>query len=196
VHNRISLILLIFCLVAVSCESSKDYITLRSVDDKQCVKLDAEQPRIFPNTSIDTILLHSKIRNYDFYSEDFPAVIESTSDSDFFVMKIDNVDYSRESEPFLSLFCEFYKGQISRLYFFEVGQGTFYWQLDEASISIREDNNDKILVLNATLKSMGFAISDYIRFPYNDQGDYDYDVVRYIKVECVSRLNEDALRYF
>jgi hypothetical protein len=179
-----------------SCESNRDYIILRSIDNEQNVKIDAEKMQIFPGTTPDTTILHYKMRRYEYRDKDFVEVLANTVDSTFFVIKIDRLPKGMEGEIFCSLFGEIHQKQATKLYLLEVGHFAHYWGLEHADISIQNYGKNKVLKLSATLKAIGFQAPCTIRFPYDERGLYDYDIERYMKVESESQLDGDMLKYF
>lgn len=196
--KRFFSILFVICILFVACESQKNYMLLQSMDDEQSAKFNLGEIKIFPNTVIDTSILLNKIRSYEYYNSDFPEVISKTSDSTKYVLRIDKEYHENEDETYIYLFCEFNKNQITELFYVESCQSVWCWELDTAQIDIPNNDQDNFLKLSATMKSIDFALSNIISFPYNDEGLYDQDQIRYLKVEVQFRLdeNKEILKYF
>jgi hypothetical protein len=138
------------------------------------------------------------MRNYEYYNSDFPEVISKTSDSTKYVLRLDKEYHDNEDETYIYLFCEFNRNQITELFYVETCQGVWCWELDEVHINTFNNNKDDLFELKATIKSIEFALSNIIDFPYNDEGRYDSDVIRYMKIETQFHLDKKIgiLKYF
>ena len=186
----ISLIFISYIII-ISCDSHKNYILLQSIDNEQNVKFDIGEITTFANTIIDTSFLLKKMKSYDYYNSDFVNVISPVPDSSIFVLRLDKEHHEVEDETYISLFCELDGNRITKLFYVETCQGVWCWEMENAQINNINDRKNNMFQLKATLKSVGFALSNIIRFPYNDEGLYDHDLVRYMKIKAQFSLKEN-----
>ena len=72
---------------------------------------------------------------------------------------------------------------------------TVFWGLVESIATVIPIDSNWIKI-NAVLRVSRYKGAGIIRFPYNDRGGYDYDIDRYIMIECVIPMNERLKRIF
>jgi|GEM_PF-6998169 len=195
-RTKMMLTVLILIIFVISCNSHKNYIELKSIDGEQTFRKDAEYMQLFPNSVIDTTILYKMMGDWSYHNKNFPEIIQNTSDSVSFVIKIDRAKKGTEGEILVSLFGEFNNNNITKLYLLEVDAFPHYWKLTESIYSMKRDIKNKNVKIIATLKAINFQASSMIKFPYNEKGLYDYDIERYMIVECGFNIEEDLLDYF
>lgn len=195
-NKKLLTIFLIACVLSIACESQENYILLRSMDNEQSAEFNIGEIEVYQNTAIDTTVLLKKMRSYKYSNRDFSNVITDDADSMACVVRVDKEYRVHEGEVYISIFFEIKNAQISELFCVETGQNPWCWKLEKDQMNTIKSKDDSI-ELKAIIKSVEFAISDIIRFPYNDKGLYDYDIDRYMKLDLQFNLdeNEEILKY-
>ena len=184
-------------VLATLCNAEENYISRRSIEDEESIKVDAKDVQILPNSTIDTTLLHTMLGDYDFFfRRDFQKVVQSNSDNASVVFRLDNKKTGEEGEYSICLFGELDNKRVTGLYFNEVGQGESSWRLTETAFVIQCDSTSKRVTLTAILRAVGFPAASLIRGPINDTGWYDYDIDRYMLVKSEFTVDEEMIKFF
>ncbi len=195
-HSIIKYSTLIILLLLVSCSSNDNYIELSSMDGGQHISLKARKALILQNTIIDTALLNDMMTKRDYSDNKFQSIIDSSDDSSNFVFKIDKYYQEKEDESFITIIGQLHEHKLVSLYYFGAGQRFDYFQLNNDYIEIKNQKGQLYLYIYASLKSVGFSLSSYIQFPYNDAGGYS-NVVRYLNIKTKMDVSDTGVpKYF
>ncbi len=197
--QQIRLAVLISFLVlflGVACSASSDgYIQLESIDREQSYKFDILDIEIWEARTIDTVCLKQMQDSFYFVNDVFSESLIVTTDSNRSVLSVTRNTHGEDHAVRLKLYFELDKKEITRLFLVERTGPTAFWELVE-SIATVIPNNSNWIKINAVLKVRMYQGAGTIRFPYNDKGLYDWDIDRYIMIECVIPMNERLKRIF
>ncbi|MCP4705854.1 MAG: hypothetical protein GY865_14740 [candidate division Zixibacteria bacterium] len=183
---------LIFC----SPNTIENYIEISSIDGKQRFLTETGDAIIYPNTTIDTVLLHELMCDYDFSNKNFQSILKKASDSGNYVLKIDKEKVESDCGWFISVFCEFKGRELINLYHYDMGQHPDYWRLKSAYFEVEYEDDHSYLNIYASLNSVTFALSTFIDFPVNDDGVYS-DITRYLNVKTrIDITGTEIIKYF
>ncbi len=150
---------------------------------------------VYQSMAIDTMVLLQKMRSYEYSNSDFSNIIIDETVNLTWVVRIDKEYHEHEDEVNVSLFFEIIHAQITKLFYVEACQGVWCRALETGQICAAKTKNE-IIEIRAAIRSMGFALSNIIRFPY-EEGLYDYDIYRFMKLDLQFSLdeNEEILKY-
>ena len=183
-----------------------NFLVFSSMDGEQVTRVDAEEAQILRATIIDSTVYYRDIKGYSISEDEKPyirgAVLTCLNggvpDSNTFVIKINNRDLGREDcdvdcGPTLFLYGQFNDGNLTRLYYVGVWQGSYAWKAVNSYLAIEREDGTPRVKLDAVLETIGFGLACYVRHPYNKEGVYDA-IHHYMRIHAEFEVPEDVFK--